>query len=57
METWIYDKIASKVSYSTAQNGLAAIFIGSRSTGAVSQTQKTLTVVIKFKDNAVHEFS
>jgi len=57
METWIYDKIASEVSYSTAQNGLAAIFIGSRSSGAISQTQKTLTVVIKFKDNAVFEFS
>ncbi len=57
LETWIYDKIATEVSYSTAKNGLAAIFIGSRSTGAMSQTQKTLTVIIKFKDNAVHDFS
>jgi len=57
METWIYDKIATEVSYSTAENGLAAIFIGARRTGATSQTQKTLTVIIKFKDNVVHEFS
>jgi len=57
LETWIYDKVASEVSYSTASNGIAAILIGNRNTGAVSQTQRTLTVIIKFKDNAVHEFS
>lgn len=57
LETWIYDKIATEASYSTAKNGLASIFIGSRSTGAMSQTQKTLTVIIKFKENAVHDFS
>jgi len=57
LETWIYDKIASEVSYSTASNGIAAILVGKRSTGAASQTKKTLTVIIKFKDNLVHEFS
>jgi len=57
LETWIYDKIASEVSYSTASNGIAAILIGNRSTGAASQTQRTLTVIIKFKDNLVKEFS
>lgn len=57
LETWIYDKIATEVSYSASKEGLASILIGPRASGAISQTQKTLTVIIKFKDNAVEEFS
>ena len=57
-ETWIYDKIASEVSYSKDSSRLFLILIGySKESGAVSKTQKTLTVVIKFKDNKVHSFS
>ena len=74
METWIYDKIATEVSYSESEvsgditglllggvgSGLGGVLGdvgGSKSAGAVAQTQKTLTVVIKFKDNLVKDFS
>jgi len=62
-ETWIYDKIATEVSYSK-DSGSAAVGIGgiienwrilpaagggySKSAGAAAQTQKTLTIIIKF---------
>lgn len=57
VETWIYDKIATEVSYSASRGGLETLFIGPRASGAASQTQKTLTVVIKFKEGSVSDFS
>jgi outer membrane protein assembly factor BamE (lipoprotein component of BamABCDE complex) len=57
METWIYDKIASQVSYSKDSGGTGLIinlFGGyGREAGAVSTTQKTLTVVIKYDANGL----
>ena len=65
-ECWIYDKIATEVSYSKDSGGIlggagAAIEnwrivpVGglgySKAAGAASQTQKTLTVIIKFDEN------
>jgi len=65
-ETWIYDKIATEVSYSKDSGGivggagavienwrlLPAGAVGySKSAGATAQTQKTLTVVIRFDEN------
>lgn len=54
-ETWIYDKIASEASYSRDSGGtgliLSLIGIYSKEAGAVSTTQRTLTVIIKFDDN------
>lgn len=64
-DVWIYDKIATEVSYSKDSGGIfgggggglgswGIIFGGanySKSSGAVAQTQKTLTVVIKFDEN------
>lgn len=62
-ESWIYDKIATEVSYSRDSGGIVGgagagienwrMVLGggagySKSAGAVAQTQKTLTVVIKF---------
>jgi outer membrane protein assembly factor BamE (lipoprotein component of BamABCDE complex) len=67
-ESWVYDKIATEVSYSRDGGGIAggagaAIenwslvpFGGagySKSAGAVAQTQKTLTIVIKFDENSL----
>lgn len=67
-EAWIYDKIATEVSYSKDSGGIsggAGAGIGSwrmllgggagysKSAGAVAQTQKTLTIVIKFDDNSM----
>ncbi|MHC4150348.1 MAG: hypothetical protein ACYSR5_12820 [Planctomycetota bacterium] len=69
-ESWIYDKIATEVSYSreSGEAGVAALggspigswLVGlggsasySRSAGATAQTQKTLTVVIKFDEKGL----
>jgi outer membrane protein assembly factor BamE (lipoprotein component of BamABCDE complex) len=71
-ESWIYDKIATEVSYSKDSGGIGAgvgaggapggaLIIGgllggySKSAGAAAQTQKTLTVVIKFDANHLVE--
>ena len=66
-ETWIYDKIATEVSYSNDSGriigGVGAAIenwrivpvggVGySKSAGAAAQTQKTLTIVIKFDENS-----
>jgi len=61
-ETWIYDKIASEASYSQDSGGtglIISLIAGyNRQSGAVSTTQRTLTVVIKFgKDKLVKSFS
>ncbi len=58
-ETWIYDKIATEASYSKSHGYGTILILGfSRDTGAVSSTQKTLTVVIKFNEkNLVESFS
>ena len=65
-ESWIYDKIATEISYSKDSGGIAggvgsfienwriapAGAVGySKSAGAAAQTQKTLTVIIKFDEN------
>jgi len=61
IETWIYDKIASEASYSKSSGGtglILSLLVGySKESGAASTTQKTLTVIIKFKDNKVDSFS
>ena len=49
-ETWIYDKVASEVSYSTGSSGIVGLLIGGGSSGAAASSQKTLTVVIKYDD-------
>jgi len=66
-ESWIYDKIATEVSYSrdtgSVSGAAGRLFPGwllamrgsasySKSAGAEAQTQKTLTVVIKFDENS-----
>lgn len=63
-EVWIYDKISTETAYSSSSGGVRALFLGigsdvgggggggfGSSSGAVSKTQRTLTVIIKF-DNA-----
>lgn len=60
LETWIYDKVASEASYSrsSTNTGILSIIIGyAKEAGSSSTTQKTLTVIIKFKDNRVDSFS
>lgn len=51
-ETWVYDKIATEVSYDQSNMGwFLFLAAGSQRSGASSQTQRTLTVVIKFDAN------
>ena len=58
-ETWVYDKIATEASYSKSNVYGTILILGfSRDVGAVSSSQKTLTVVIKFNEkNLVESFS
>jgi len=55
-EVWVYDKIATDVVYSESRAGLK--FLTPGSSGAVSKTQRTLTVVIKFDtESKVRDFA
>ena len=58
-ETWVYDKIASEASYSrSAVYGTVLVVGGGSAAGAASQSQRTLTVVVKFgADQRVETFS
>ncbi len=56
-ESWIYDKIASEAAYSSGSGGILSLLIGSRNAGAVSSSQKTLTVIIKFTAGLVSDYS
>jgi outer membrane protein assembly factor BamE (lipoprotein component of BamABCDE complex) len=66
IETWVYDKFSSDAAYSTSSGGVAGLVIGasgagfgnaSQAAGASSRTQRTLTIIIKFKDARVKEFT
>lgn len=59
LEVWVYDKIATDVSYSNSQGGVWLIIatVGGNS-GATSTSQRTLTIVIKFDaDKKVRDFA
>ncbi len=58
-EVWIYDKVSTDVTYSTSSGyGTILLIGGGRDAGAVSSTQKTLTVIIKFdNDKKVRDFA
>ena len=58
-EVWVYDKVASDVTYSNSSGYGTLILIGaSRDAGAVSTQQRTLTVVVKFDEQGkVRDFA
>ncbi len=59
LEVWVYDKMATDVSYSNSDGGVWLILgtVGG-SSGATSKTQRTLTIVIKFgEDKKVRDFA
>jgi len=66
-ETWIYDKIATDVTYSRSSGTIVGLIfgssaggagVGSTSAGSRSTSQRTLTVIIKFDaDSRVSDFS
>ena len=66
-ETWIYDRIASDVTYSRSSGTIIGLLfgssgggagIGTADSGSESRSQRTLTVVVKFDDySRVRDFS
>lgn len=69
-ETWIYDKISTETVYSSSSGGVDALVLGfgstggglggtgySQSAGASRLAQRTLTVIIKYAEGKVDEFS
>jgi outer membrane protein assembly factor BamE (lipoprotein component of BamABCDE complex) len=58
-EVWIYDKIATDVSYSTSEAGAGFLIVGGAgASGARSTSQRTLTIIIKYdKDGKVRDFA
>ncbi len=59
LENWVYDKIASDVSYSNSEGGVWLLLgaVGGNS-GATSTSQRTLTIVIKFDaEKKVRDFA
>jgi len=70
-EVWVYDKLATDVAYSDSKGGVLGLIFGplgsaggvavggaSRSAGATSSSQRTLTVIINFDaQNQVDDFA
>lgn len=58
-EVWVYDKIATEVSYSNNEGGATLLLLGiGGSTGAASKSQRTLTVIVKFdEDGKIRDFA
>lgn len=62
-EVWVYDKIATDVSYSDSESGAGVWLLimgvgGSGRSGSQSTSQRTLTIVIKFDaDKKVRDFA
>lgn len=69
-EAWIYDKVSTETAYSTSSGGVQALVLGwsgsmvggvspgyEAGSGATSRTQRTLTVIIKFREGKVYDFS
>jgi len=55
-ESWIYDKIATDVVYSSSSAGIK--FLTPGVSGAASKSQRTLTIIIKFDhDGKVRDFA
>ena len=67
LQTWIYDKISTDVTYSRSSGTIVGLIfgssgggagVGSTNAGSTSSSQRTLTVIIKFDaNNSVRDFS
>jgi outer membrane protein assembly factor BamE (lipoprotein component of BamABCDE complex) len=57
LETWVYDRIASEVTYSQSQSALLFFVARGDQSGSVAATQRTLTVVVKLNNARVENFS
>lgn len=58
LEVWVYDKIATDVTYSNSNGGVWVILGIGGQAGASSTSQRTLTIVVKFDaDKKVRDFA
>lgn len=58
LTTWVYDKIATEANYSKSSDALFLFIYGqTNTTSNYTLTQKTITVVIKLKENKVDSFT
>ena len=59
LEVWVYDKIATDISYSNTAGGVWLILAGiGKESGGKSTSQRTLTIVVKFDaDKKVRDFA
>lgn len=56
-ESWVYDKVSTEAMATTSQ-GFSFFLLPQNSKGAVSSTQKTLTIVVKFdNDGKVRDYA
>jgi len=56
-ESWVYDKVSTEA-MATTSRGFAFFLVPENSKAAVTSTQKTLTIVIKFdKDGKVRDYA
>lgn len=57
-ETWVYDKISNNVEVRQSSLGGWLLFYGSSSSYLRSSNQRTLTIIVKFDENAkVRDFA
>jgi len=58
-EVWVYDKVSTETAYSKTEGGVFLLILSASSaSGARSTTQKTLTIVVKFDEQAkVRDFA
>ena len=58
LETWVYDKIRTEQIYSKDSGYGNILVLGyQKESGAQISSQRTLTVILKFKEGLVNEFS
>lgn len=58
LTTWVYDKIATEANYSESSDALFLfIYARANTSSSYTMTQKTLTVVIKLRNDKVDSFS
>lgn len=58
LETWIYDKISTTSARQSSSGGVFTLLVNTSQVAAVSsQSERTLTVIVKFKDGKVADFS
>jgi len=59
-ETWVYDRISTERAYSESSGGVNALFLAgvNQRAGAAQTSQRSLTVIIRFDENArVRDFT